>query len=96
MKQSASAKKLAKVFNQLLKEHGNPDGFAIDITPDMIEVMKQGNSHINPETNWVIINHNGSVPSLYYVENGMEHIMTIQKYYPDYVIEKLIEIILNK
>lgn len=76
------------------KKHGNTDGFAIDVTPDMIEILKCGNSNINPEPNWVIVNYNDTIPSFYYVENGVENVITIQKYYPEYVIEKLIEIII--
>lgn len=94
MKLSGSNKKLAKVFTQMMKEHGNPDGFAINLTDEMIDLMNKENPHVHPEKNWVIINW-GQVPSLYYVKDGVEYVLTIQKYFSDYTVEKIIEIILK-
>lgn len=87
-------KKLSKLFNQLWKQEGKRDGFAINLTPDMVEILQKDNSKIKPDTSWFIINPI-EVPMLYYLKDGIQHTLTIEKYYSREAINSIAGIISN-
>lgn len=88
MKLTPASKNLSKVIDQLWKNTGKRDGFAINLTPEMIDVVKDNlkTETLTPNTGWVIINYN-DVPSFYFVEDGAEFVYTIQKYVSDIGVE---------
>lgn len=87
-------KKLSKLFNQLWKQEGKRDGFAINLTPEIVEVLRKDNSKIKPDIDWFIINPN-DIPMLYYLKEGVEHTLTIKKYYSREAIDNIAGIISN-
>lgn len=92
MKLTTNSKKLSKLINQLWKQNQKRDGFAINLTVEMVEILRDDNNEIKSKTSWFIINNN-DIPSLYYIENGIENILTIQNYYTEQAIEKIIDIL---
>lgn len=92
MKLTSNSKKLSKLINQLWKQNKKRDGFAINLTTEIVETLRKDNNEIKPKTSWFIINNN-DIPSLYYIENGIENILTIQNYYTEQAIEKIIDIL---